>query len=521
MSKKLIVAVGVIWALVIVGAIGIGVVVLTGDDGDDPDKDPSAGPSSSQGGESPGTGGDRTLESFYEQKLAWESCGANECSTLEVPISYEDLSVGTIKLALERTKATGDRAGSLVVNPGGPGAGGTYLAEQAESYFAEELRAAYDIVGFDPRGTGDSSPVDCLTDDELDAYIAADPDPDTPEEVTEGEENSEEFWSGCEGKSGEVGPHVSTVEAARDMDVLRAALGEDELDYLGFSYGTRLGATYAELYPDKTGRLVLDGAINPALSAREGALSQAKGFETALRSYIQNCVDDGSCFLGDSVEDGLTTIKDLLADIDEKPLPTNDGEDRELTVGLAFYGLITPLYSEDNWTFLDKGLEEALDGKGDTLLLLSDFYGSRENGEYTDNSLEAISVINCLDDPYSISTDEVPDQFADFQKASPTFGKVFAWGLTACHNTPFESTDEPDLEIDGSGAAPIVVLGTTRDPATPYEEAVAMAKQLESGVLVSRDGDGHTAYNKGNSCVDDAVHGYLIDGKVPTDGLEC
>ena len=516
MSKKLIIAVSVIWALVVAGGIGIGAVLFLGnDDDDEPSEDPSSKPSQDV------DPGERSLDSYYEQELSWETCEANECTTLEVPISYEDLTLGTIKLAVERRKASGDRIGSLVVNPGGPGAGGTYLAEQADGYFAEPLLAAYDIVGFDPRGTGDSSPVDCLTDDELDAYIASDPDPDTPEEVAEGKDNAEEFWEGCEAKSGDVGAHVSTVEAARDMDVLRAALGEDQLDYLGFSYGTRLGATYAELYPDKTGRLVLDGAIDPSLTTLEGSLSQAAGFETALRSYIQDCVDGGSCFLGGTVDDGLKTIKDLLTEIDEKPLKTKDAEGRELTVGLAFYGLITPLYSEDNWSYLDQGLEEALDGNGDTLLLLSDFYGSREGGKYTDNSLEAIGVINCLDDPFSITADEVPDQFADFEKASPTFGKVFAWGLTACDGIPFTATDEPDLQIDGSGAAPIVVLGTTRDPATPYEEAVAMAEQLESGVLVSRDGDGHTAYNQGNSCVDDAVHGYLIDGEVPKDGLEC
>lgn len=520
MSKKLIVSVAVIWALVVAGAIGIGVIVLTGDDGegrDDRDAQdaPSASDSASRGPDG------RTLEDFQDQEISWSSCGDNECGTIDVPIDYQDPGAGSIQLAVERRKASGERIGSLVVNPGGPGAGGTYLAEQADGYFAAPLLAAYDIVGFDPRGTGDSSPVDCLTDDELDAWVAADPDPDTPEEVAEGKENSEEFWSGCAAKSAEVAGHVSTVEAARDMDVLRAALGEDKLDYLGFSYGTRLGATYAELYPDKTGRLVLDGAIDPSLSSRAGSLSQAGGFERALRSYVQDCVDGGDCFLGDSVDAGLATVKDLIDSIDEKPLPTNDAEDRDLTVGLAFYGLITPLYSEDNWVLLDQGLKEALDGDGSTLLRLSDFYGSRENGRYVDNSLEAISVINCLDDPWSITTEEVPDQFAEFERKSPTFGRVFAWGLSTCNGIPFTSTDEPDLEIDGSGAAPIVVLGTTRDPATPYEEAVAMAEQLESGVLVSRDGDGHTAYNKGNSCVDDAVHGYLIDGKVPDDGLEC
>ncbi|MDQ6525138.1 alpha/beta hydrolase [Nocardioides sp. LHD-245] len=518
MSKRtLIVAVVTVWALVVAGAVGVGVALLS-DSGDDdaPGSGVKAGPS----GTTKGPDG-RVLEDFYDQEIAWTRCEQNECGTVDVPIDYQNPGDGSLQLAVERTRATGDRIGSLVVNPGGPGAPGTDTVTDAELYFADELRAAYDIVGFDPRGTGDSAPVDCLTDEALDAYVAADPDPDTPEEVEQSKENSVQFWTGCAARSGAVGGHVSTVEAARDMDVLRSALGEDTLDYFGFSYGTRLGATYAELFPDKVGRMALDGAVDPSLSARDGALSQAKGFETALRSYLQNCVDDGDCFLGDSVDAGLKTIKDLLASIDEKPLPTSDGEDRELTVGLAFYGLILPLYSEDNWSFLDQGLQQALDGDGSTLLVLADFYGSREKRTYTDNSLEAISVINCLDDPWSITADEVPAHFADFEKASPTFGDVFAWGLTACDGIPFTSTDEPDLQIDGSGAAPIVVLGTTRDPATPYEEAVAMADQLESGVLVSREGDGHTAYNKGNSCIDDAVHGYLIDGTVPEDGLTC
>jgi pimeloyl-ACP methyl ester carboxylesterase len=516
-TKKLIIAVVVIWALVIAGGVGLGVVLLTrGDSGfDSSSSDSAKQPTSPKGPDG------RTLDDFYNQKLSWTKCGSDDCAKLEVPIDYQKPGDGSIELALERAGATGKRIGSLVVNPGGPGAPGTTTVRDANLYFGSELRAAYDIVGFDPRGTGHSAPIDCLSDSELDAFIAADPDPDTPQEVQESTDNSKEFWQGCQARSGTLGAHVSTVEAARDMDVLRAALGEKKLDYFGFSYGTRLGATYAELYPQNTGRLVLDGAVDPDLSSRDGALSQAKGFETALRSYVGNCVSAGSCFLGSSVDAGVTTIKDLLDKIDQQPLETGDPEGRKLTVGLAFYGLIVPLYSKDNWPYLDDGLRKALKGDGSTLLMLSDFYGSRENGRYTDNSLEAISVINCLDDPWSITPDQVPAQFPDFEQASPTFGKVFAWGLTTCNGDPFRSTDEPDLKIDGAGAAPIVVLGTTRDPATPYEEAVAMAKELKSGILVSRDGDGHTAYNKGNSCIDDAVNAYLIDGVVPKDGLRC
>lgn len=522
--KKLIVAVIVIWALVIAAGATVAVVLVTGDDNDDSSADQdstSEAPSDPQSESStpPDTGEvPAGLESFYGQQIAWESCGSNQCGTLEVPVDYAEPTGETIDIALEMAPATGDRIGSLVVNPGGPGAPGTSTAEEADGYFGQELRARYDIVGFDPRGTGDSSPVDCLTDAELDAYIAADPDPDDRREERDVVAHQEEFWSGCEEKTGDLAAHVSTIEVARDMDVLRASLGERKLPYFGFSYGTRLGATYAELFPANVGRFVLDGAVDPSLPTLEGSLSQAEGFETALRAYLEDCVDGGDCFLGDTVDEGLRTIDDLLADIDAEPLPTN--EERDLTVGNAFYGLVLPLYSKDNWSILDTALEEALAGDGSTLLFLSDFYGSRENGEYVDNSLEAISVINCLDDPWSISAEEVPDYFDEFEEASPTFGRVFAWSLVSCHGTPFETT-EPPIEIDGSGAAPIVVIGTTRDPATPYQEAVAMAEQLESGVLLSRDGDGHTAYNRGNACIDDAVHAYLIDGTVPADGKEC
>ncbi|WP_183092886.1 alpha/beta hydrolase [Nocardioides stalactiti] len=528
--KKLIIAIIVVWTLVIASAVVVGVVLLTRDDdstdADDdgaPSPSPttptdvSSSPTSPTGPAGPVPAG---LEEFYSQQITWEPCGENECGTLTVPLDYADPTGDTIDIALELAAATGERIGSLVVNPGGPGAPGTNMARDNDFYFAPELRAAYDIVGFDPRGTGESSPVDCLDDAELDTYLASDPSPDDRAEVRSFNEDGAEFWAGCEELSGALGSHVSTIEVARDMDVLRGVLGEVKLPYLGFSYGTRLGATYAELFPENVGRFVLDGAVDPSLPALEGSLSQAKGFETALRAYVQNCVDTGDCFLGDSVDEGVGTISDLVDSIEDEPLPTNDPGGRDLTVGLAFYGIITPLYAEDYWTYLDLALEEALDGSGDTLLLLADSYASRENGAFTDNSVEAIGVINCLDDPFAISTDEVPDYFDDFAEASPTFGEVFAWGLTYCEDTPFRTT-EPEIEIDGSGADPIVVIGTTRDPATPYQEAVAMAEQLESGVLLSRDGDGHTAYNRGNACIDAAVHAYLIDGVVPADGTDC
>ena len=462
------------------------------------------------------------LATFYAQELTWESCrGSFECATLTVPIDYQDPSGETIELALLKDPADdpGQRVGSLVVNPGGPGAPGTSYAENSSFAFRQELRSDFDIVGFDPRGTGESDPVDCISDSDLDAFVAADPDPDTPEEGQQLQQSYESFYEGCMQNSDSLINHVTTVEAARDMDVLRAALGQSQMLYFGASYGTKLGATYADLFPDKVGRMVLDGAVDLSIDSRQLSLEQAGGFEVALRSYVQNCVDEGDCFLGDTVDDGLGTIQDLIADVDEESLPTQ--MERPLDVGNAFYGLVAPLYNREYWSILDQALEMALDGDGTLLLRLSDAYESRnDDGTYSDNSAEAILSINCLDDPYSITADEVPDQIPAFEEASPTFGAVFAWGLVGCHGVQAKAT-ETDDEIDGAGAAPIVVVGTTRDPATPYQWAVHLADQLESGVLVSRDGDGHTGYNSGNDCVDEAVEGYLVEGTVPQDGLEC
>jgi pimeloyl-ACP methyl ester carboxylesterase len=508
-------------AAVVFFAVG-GRFDLSGDDGPSVRHEPTLAPTPTpEPGSSEPPAAD--LAPFYTQTLDWQPCrGDFECATLTVPIDYADPSGETIDLALLKDPADepADRVGSLVVNPGGPGAPGTSYAENSSFAFRDVIRNDFDIVGFDPRGTGASDPVDCVSDQQLDELVASDPDPDTPDEVTQFASDYDTFFQGCVANSDSLIGHVTTVEAARDMDVLRAALGEASMLYFGASYGTKLGATYADLFPDKVGRLVLDGAVDLSIDSRQLSLQQAGGFEVALRAYVQNCVDNGDCFLDDTVEAGLTTIQDLIAGIDAKPLPTRDG-DRQLAVGNAFYGLVAPLYNRDYWTILDQALQSALDGDGSLLLKLSDLYESREDdGTYSDNSAEAILAINCLDDPYSITVDQVPEQIPDFEKASPTFGEVFAWGLTNCHGIKVQRS-EPAPVIDAPGAAPIVVVGTTRDPATPYQWAVHLADQLDSGVLVSRDGDGHTGYNAGNECVDTAIESYLVDGTLPQDGLEC
>jgi pimeloyl-ACP methyl ester carboxylesterase len=462
------------------------------------------------------------LTDLYAQRIDWSPCEGNtgyDCGTLTVPVDYAEPAGESIDLALLRVPATGSRVGSMVVNPGGPGAPGTSYAAAAGRVFREPLLQGFDIVGFDPRGTGESAPVDCLSDSELDAYLAGDPTPDTAAEEQSYQRSVLSFGASCVAGSGPVLGHVTTIEAARDMDVLRSALGEETLTYLGASYGTKLGATYAELFPDRVGRFVLDGAVDVSLDSQSAAIEQATGFETALRAYVQNCLDStDNCFLGDSVDEGLATISSLLDSIEEQPLPAGD---RELTVGNAFYGIITPLYNRDYWFLLSTALASALEGKGSALMQLADAYASRNgDGSYADNSVEANYSINCLDDPTSIPFGKVPSLFPAFEEASPTFGRIFAWSMTGCRGIEVTSSEKP-LDIRAEGAAPILVLGTTRDPATPFKWAEALSAQLESGVLVERDGDGHTAYNSGNACIDALVEDYLLDGAVPDDPTRC
>ena len=461
------------------------------------------------------------LAPFYEQRLAWRPCGAEaECASLRVPLDYQHPGRDTIDLAILRMPALdpGARIGSLVVNPGGPGAPGTSYAASAQQVFRQPLLERFDIVGFDPRGTGASSPVDCLSDDQLDDFIATDPDPDTAAERETFLGWVDTIGEGCVDRSGELASHITTIEAARDIDVLRAALGESTLTYFGASYGTKLGATYADLFPEQAGRLVLDGAVDLSIGARELGLQQAEGFETALRAYVANCVAESDCFLGDSVDVGVERIRQFIDEVDAQPLET--GMDRDLQIGNAFYGIVAPLYNRDYWFILSQALRLGLSGDGSVLLRLSDLYTSRGTNGYDDNSTEALYAINCLDDPSALPADQVAGQVDRFERASPTFGRVFAWGLTTCAGSEARST-EPARTITGAGAPPIVVVGTSRDPATPYLWAVRLAEQLESGVLVSRDGDGHTGYNAGNACVDSAIEDYLIQGTVPEDGLSC
>ena len=465
------------------------------------------------------------LVPFYTQRPRWSGCGGDfECATVKVPLDYAHPSGDTIDLAVIRLPAGDEskRVGSLLINPGGPGASGVEYARQARDVLSDDVRDSFDIVGWDPRGVGDSDPVKCLDDEQLDAFVAIDGSPDDQSEVKALDDTSKNFAAECEAKSGKLLPHVGTPDAARDMDVLRAVVGDEKLYYLGKSYGTFLGATYAELFPHRVGRVVLDGAIDPAVSAEEMGLAQAAGFELALDAFIDDCRQRSGCPVGPDHAGAKREIVNVLDQADRSPLPT--GTDRELTQSLAVLGVAVAMYdSEQGWPALRLALQRAKQGDGSVLLQLSDIYTDRQsNGHYSSNQNEAIYAVNCLDRPDSSGPAQIERNEPRFETASPTFGDYLAWSSLPCRYWPAKG--EPGSEphkITAKGAAPIVVVGTTRDPATPYAWAQSLARQLSSGVLLTWDGDGHTAYFRGSSCIDKAVDDYLIKGIAPQDGLRC
>jgi pimeloyl-ACP methyl ester carboxylesterase len=462
------------------------------------------------------------LAGFYAQRLSWRDCGGGfQCTTLQVPLDYGSPGRAAIGISVVRRPATdpASRLGSLLVNPGGPGGSGIDYARAADQVISRAVLAQYDIVGFDPRGVGESSPVTCLDDAQTDAYLAADPDPQTPAAVDQVVAESKLFAAQCEAHSGRLLPHVGTTDAARDIDVLRQALGDRRLTYLGKSYGTFLGATYADLFPGRVGRLVLDGALDPRIGAAQLGHDQAAGIELALRSFLVDCAKRSDCPVGADPAAAEQRIGDLLASIRPKPLPGD--ATRAVDQALAVTGMIAALYTESTWPLLRLALRLALAGDGRGLLQLADSYDDRgPDGHYQSNELAANAAVNCLDRPDVTSVADVQAELPSYRQASPLFGDALAWSNLTCAYWPVPATGRPHA-IAAPGAPPILVVGTVRDPATPYAWAQGLAQQLDSAALLTYDGDGHTAYRRGSACIDRAVDAYLLQGTLPAAGLVC
>ena len=467
--------------------------------------------------------GEEVLASFYKQDLTWSGCGLNQCARLTVPIDYSKPDGATVKLFVLRVpaKSPSRRIGSLVVNPGGPGASAADYASAADFIVTEPVRAVYDIVGFDPRGVAKSSPIKCLSDRELDSFMGSDPTPDSMIEEQQFADWAKAFADKCKANGGALLGHVSTIETAKDMDVLRAALGETKLDYMGKSYGTFIGATYADLFPAKVGRFVLDGVVDPNLTWTQANEGQAVGFETATQAYVQDCVNKGGCPLGDSLESGMQKLRDFLKALDARPLPLRDPYVRQLTEGWGSLGIAQAMYDTRYWSQLTNALREAFAGRADPLMKLADAYARRSNrGAYDGNFMQVIYAVNCLDRSAPKDLAHYESDAKALSVDAPTWGPLLAWGSMICGFWPVPANNAPK-KITAAGAGPIVVVGTTRDPATPYKWAQALASELANGHLITFRGDGHTAYTRSNACVNGAVDAYLLKGRVPPAGLTC
>jgi pimeloyl-ACP methyl ester carboxylesterase len=444
-----------------------------------------------------------------------------ECATVKVPLDYSDPGGRTIGIAVNRAKAKdkSTRIGSLLFNFGGPGASGVATLPQFGKEYGD-LHSRYDLVSFDPRGVGESAPAKCLSDREMDESRKIDGTPDDAGEEKAALASQRKDAATCKARSGDLLAHFTTTDTARDLDVMRQVLGDDKLHYFGISYGTQLGGVYAHLFPKRVGHMLLDAVVDPTKGQVEASLGQAKGFQLALTNYMKDCARSAGCPTGQGGAAGTAKIAGLLKRLDAKPMDTMLGRKLNQSDGLT--GIAAALYGKDNWPYLTKGLKSAMSGDGSLLLAFADIYMDRnENGQYS-NSSAANRAINCADSSERFTAADVHQRLPEFTKASPVFGPLTAWGLLTCTDWPVKGQSKTP-EVSATGSAPIVVVGNTGDPATPYEGARRMADGLGKGVGVeiTYKGQGHGAYNGGNSCVKKAVDGYLLRDKVPHDGTTC
>ncbi|MFD5464922.1 alpha/beta hydrolase [Kitasatospora sp. NPDC127059] len=485
---------------------------------------------------------DPALKAFYGQQITWADCPADpkaeqakidtsgmQCGKLHVPLDYAAPAADAIDLALIKYRA-GDRSqriGSLMVNPGGPGASGVEMVKYGAKDFAGTLHDRFDVIGFDPRGTGDSSPVVCYDDKQLDAVNQLDSPDDPAERKAAHVKQSTDHAAACQAKSGRLLPFVGTRNTARDLDVLRAVVGDRKLNYLGISYGTYLGALYAEEFPQNTGRLILDGAVDPAQDTLDHGVDQQVGFEKSFERFAADCVDNHAdeCPLGTDRTKAAKKAADFLDGLHDEPLTAKDG--RELGRDLAWTGVVSLLYGDEktSWQYLRNSLGWAMKrGKGDYLMAFADDYNGRdENGHYSPMD-EANGAISCADAARPAPTPEHARQAVDRLLAeAPLLSKgvtVDDYAEPGCAYWPFKTQEKPHT-IRAEGAAPILVVGTTGDPATPYSSAEKLAQGFAKATLLTRVGEGHGAFGKGNTCIDQAMAAYLTDGTMPAGGTRC
>ncbi|MGT2425377.1 alpha/beta hydrolase [Amnibacterium kyonggiense] len=459
------------------------------------------------------------LRPYYGQRLVWKDCGGGfRCTTALAPEDWADPGGARIRLAMIQRPASGQRLGTLFTNPGGPGVSGVdFLREAASTFYDKGLLDHYDLVAWDPRGVGASAPVDCYGTRQLDDLLFSDPDlPEgSPTLRADVEDQAKAFGSACLARTGGRLAHVGTADTVQDLDMLRAAVGESKLDYFGFSYGTYIGALYADRFGPRVGRMVLDGAVDPSLSSFQESLANTKAFGAALRAYLADCLRASSCpFRGDDVDGATDQVADLLLRLRDTPMRASDG--REVNSAVLRTAIDASLYDERSWPLLTQAIDALLRGRPDAVQALADGYVDRGSTGYTSNLFEAIYAVNCLDKPVTTDRAALEEQGKQLDAADPlrAADNTNDLGDAVCGNWPVKPEGTPK-RITARGAPPIVVLGTTGDPATPYAWAQSLAGQLPGGVLLTLRGQGHTAYRDEVPCINDRVDRFFVDGTVP------
>lgn len=464
------------------------------------------------------------LRSYYLQKPKWTQCDSKYvCAKVQVPLDYANPQKANIEIALKVHNPTNKKhnlSGAVFINPGGPGGSGIEILDHFDQFLPAKFHENYALVGFDPRGVGQSTAIKCISDKRMDELVALSSDELTLEGITKAQEIDKEIGKSCAQNSKELLAHVDTVSAAKDLDILRHVVGDKEFNYLGFSYGTYLGSIYASLFPQKVGRMVLDGAMNPAISAEQTGAEQAVGFEKAMEAFLQWCDTQSECPVQGSTEEKMQAVADFLTQLETNPIEVAS-EKRKITSALGFTGIIAALYSQDAWPGLKMVIGRAMlhkDGSG--IMKFADLLvGRKDNGTY-DNSTPANWAINCLDYPAEGTPEIWLEHNKKITQEAKHFGKFMAGGQGICANWPVKSHNKR-VALDVTTKNPIVIIGTTGDPATPYAWAKALHQQIKNSVLVTWEGVSHTAFSTAGDCITNAVLDFWLQGKVPADGLQC
>ncbi len=453
------------------------------------------------------------LKEYNSQKLDWQDCYEEfQCSSFKVPIDYDNMDDKNFVLNVLKHSAVDqtNKLGSIVVNPGGPGGSAVHYAFNAKYIVSDELLNKYDIVGFDSRGINNSEEIRCLTDAEEDAFLSADASDGKPQSIAGLVAISKDFAAKCAKSAGAKLGHLSTLEAAKDMEILRNLLNEEKLNYLGKSYGTYLGTLYASLFPKSVGRMVLDGAVDPSSSLREQQIAQAVGFDRALNNYLAS-----------QNKFNLAEIQTLL--MNSKTNPLEDSKGRKATQSLVITAIAQSLYDPiDGWKELSKLLSKAISNEDPSgIFELADRYNTRdESGSYYSNQNDIAIMITCLDWQEPRTVEQMASDREAFIKAAPVFGQFLNFAGLPCKYWKAKP-QLPKTQLTKITTSPIIIIGVTEDPATPYKWSQNLAKVFTNSTLLTLKGEGHTGHNQGNKCVDSAVDSYYLTGKIRTSALIC